>query len=437
MTASIDDLLSLYNLNRTIISSGSKEVVKFLGKIFPEGNIESYQTGAHISTWDIPAQWDLVSAKLTNLSTGRVILTDADSSLFIAPYSNSINKTFSKSDLLKINLSNEILRDDFMYQHRLAYDINRRLKDVGISIPLNILDQMSNDDLYQLEIIIKSEPSQLEIFNYTLNGESDQTVFLLSHYCHTGQINDGLAGVVTCGKVMDKLKKKFSSTKYSYSFLSFPETIGSSIFVAEHNSVLSKGLFSIFSEMPGAVSDFRITNSRRGDTYIDRVSEYILNSENKIYKRVNFREGWGNDEMVFDSPTVGIPSVSVDRFPFVFYHTSGDNPHNFSMSNLEETAEIIFKTLEILERDYIPVPKYISPPYLSKFNLYQDWTASKDLYMYTVKLLDNVISGLSVFDIANIEKIPLDFAYNFFDKLWENGLIDRKLISTDYTRRKI
>ena len=95
--------------------------------------------------------------------------------------------------------------------------------------------------------------------------------------------------------------------------LAMPETIGSSIYLTKFENEIQNIFGTSFCEMGGAKSDFQLVFSRKGNTYIDRVfnylvEKYFLNSARKVA----FRKGWANDELVFDSPGVGIPLFPVD-----------------------------------------------------------------------------------------------------------------------------
>ena len=51
---------------------------------------------------------------------------------------------------------------------------------------------------------------------------------------------------------------------------------------------------------------------------------------NLDYKKGGFREIYGNDEIVFDSPGYEIKTITFTRFPFKEYHTDGDTPEIIS-----------------------------------------------------------------------------------------------------------
>jgi aminopeptidase-like protein len=427
-------ILDLYLENRTIVSNGSHKIVKLLSDFFPEASVERYPSGSHKCGWEIPPNWELVSASLYNLTTNELVLSHENSSLFIAPYSKSACLELSKNQLADITIMSESQGDAFYYQHRLAYDFMKRLKQVSISIPKNIFNELRSDHKFQLLIETKTVPGHLEIFNYSLTGVSKFRVYFLSHYCHTGQVNDGLAGVIVGARVMEYLQSLSPNLNYSYSFLSFPETIGSSIFVSEHEKDIEKGMFAIFHEMPGSNSSIRVTNSRRGSTYIDRITNFVLAEGKYDFTQVSFRNGWGNDEMVFDASTVGIPSVSIDRAPFDYYHTSNDNLENFNPDKSEEIVEVVIKIITLIEKDFIPVANFKAPPYLSKLGVYKDWTYNRIENEYIAKLLDILDQGKSVFDIAILTGVPFNFTSEFYSRLFDYGMIEKQVINPEYTR---
>lgn len=427
-------ILSLVPLNRTIVSDGSDDVISSLLQFMPDGRVLEFPSGPHSSNWFIPPFWKVETAFLKNLNTDEVLVSIEDSVLFVAPYSKSCNQTLSKSELISITSTSPEKPEAFKYQHRLAYDPNRNLNEVAISLPDKLLTSLSQDHNYYLFIQTTQRPGAMKVFEARHSGTTENSIYLLSHYCHSGQLNDGLGGVYVMGRVMEKLKKFLKTPKMNYVWLAFPETIGSSIYLSDHADAIEKGFASVFCEMPGADSDLRVTKSRRASTYIDRVSEYLLTTTGIPFTTVGFREGWGNDEMVFDSPIVGIPSISVDRAPFVNYHLSTDDFSEFKLGKCEEIIAFIFRLISLIERDYIPQPRFTVPPQLSRFGLYQDWTLNRDGYKHVMTLLDSLDGETSVIDIALRNNIEVEYAFNFYEKMKSENLVVEQPLSSEYSR---
>jgi aminopeptidase-like protein len=214
-----------------------------------------------------------------------------------------------------------------------------------------------------------------------------------------------------------------------------PETIGSSIFVANNLSLIDQIIGGVFSEMGGADSGLQIAFSRRKNTYVDRAFKHVMKLESKNFKSVEFRKGWGNDELVFDSPGVGVPIVSLDRFPFEAYHTNLDNMDLVNEEKLEECVNLLLKVVDLLELDYIPVPANRVPVYLTRFNLYSDWTTEREDYDVKSIVLDNLWSGLSILDISLRFNLNFERVHRFTETLFMNGLISKKVIDPTYSRQ--
>jgi aminopeptidase-like protein len=428
------DLVDLVETHRTIVSSGSDLVVEKLLDYLPTGEVLSFASGLDDSNWIIPGEWKLLTATLSDLNEGTEILTEKDSVLFVAPYSKSCDLVLTKSELCNMAHTDPNNPGDFRYQHRLAYDPSKTMKEIGISIPWSILEGLQESSQFKLTINTSLAPGSMKIFRGSTSSEPKDKVFLLSHYCHSGQLNDGLAGVFVMGRVFRRLLENSSTLRREYVWLSFPETIGSSVYLHNRKSEIGQSFFSIFSEMPGAVSPIRITSSRRKHTYIDRLMQKTLQESNLPFNLVDFREGWGNDEMVFDSTNVGIPSISVDRAPFPQYHLSSDNSVNFDIENVEIIVDLITRSLLFFDRDFIPEAKFIVPPQLSRIGLYKDWSTNKVEYSVVMALLEAVGQGKSVVDIAISLNISIEKAFEFFESLSENNLILKTDLTPEYTR---
>lgn len=427
----LDVIKRLLFKNRTIVTSDISECIRIIRENYSVDVLE-YPTGAEYQTWQVPPEWNVRYASIA--SNGQVIASLDDSRLLVAPYSLPFHGSVTKSELVQHVYTNPAKPDSYCYEFRLAYNYQRRLQEWRLSMPHDLLHSLP-EGKYEIEIDVEVKDGNMLIGESTHKGQSGYWFTFLAHYCHIAQANDGLAGVAVMLEAVDRIREKYPNSKYGYKALLMPETIGSSIYAATHENELDATVGAVFSEMGGAESPLQLVLSRRGDTYIDRLFLYVLEKQGKLPCRIiPFRKGWGNDELVFDAPGLGVPTVSIDRHPFDAYHTHHDNMELIKLERLEEIVEILLGVVDELERDYIPKLKNRVPVYLTRFNLYSDWTYERSMYDVNVQILDGLWSGLSVTDLALKNQLDVEYVHHYLGLLSKNDLVNRMVISPEYTR---
>ncbi len=427
----IDIIEKLLLKNRTIVSRDVSDCMDILTERYPL-KLHKYPTGSEYQTWPIPPEWNVRKAVL---SDGNNIIASYDESpLFLATYSMPFSGSVSREELIEHTFTNPKVPDAFCYEFRLAYNFQRRLKEWRISLPYDRLMALSEGP-FQVDIDVEVKPGNMLVGDFEHAGSSGYWFTFLAHYCHPAQANDGIAGVAVMLETLDRIMKSHPNPRYGYKALVMPETIGSSVYAATHEDELDNTIGGVFSEMAGADEPLQLVFSRRGDTYIDRVFLHVLQKQGKLPCRYTaFRKGWGNDELVFDAPGVGVPVVSMDRHPFAAYHTHHDNLSLIKISRLEEVVDVLRGVVDTLEADYIPRLINRVPVYLTRFDLYADWANEREQYDVNILLLDSMWSGLSVLDIALKHDLEADMVRNYIDKFAELNLIETETVTPDYSR---
>jgi aminopeptidase-like protein len=418
--------------NRTIVTSDVAVCMDIIGQRYPI-KLHKYPTGNEYQTWPIPPEWNVKNATLK--CGDKIIASHDESPLFVARYSLPFSGTVSKQELVKHVFTNPGRPDAFCYEFRLAYNYQRRLAEWRLALPHDRLMSLPEAE-YHVDIDVEIKPGNMLVAESAHEGSSGHWFTFLAHYCHVAQANDGLAGVAVMLEAVERIRRKHPTPRFGYKALLMPETIGSSVYAATHEAELDSTVGAVFSEMGGADSPLQLVFSRRGDTYIDRIFLHVLHKLGKLPCRVvPFRKGWGNDELVFDAPGLGVPVVSIDRYPFEAYHTHYDNMDLVKLDKLEEVVDVLTGVADALEQDYIPRLLNRVPVYLTRFDLYSDWTHQRAQYDINTLLLDNMWTGLSVLDIALKHDLDVEMVQAYFHKFSEHGLIENISVSPEYSRR--
>ena len=364
----------------------------------------------------------------------RVLAGYAEHPLFLAPYSCSFTGWVSREELMDHVKTSPGVPEAYSYEYRIASDYRRRLNEWRITLPHNLVMGL-NQPRYFVDIQVETKPGHMLVGESTLKGADDCTFAFLTHLCHPGQANDGLAGVAVGVEVMKRLQLEFPNPKHSYQLLVMPETVGSSVFLSANDDLIESYLGSIFIEMAGIKSPIRLGLTRRGDTYVDRVFQYVIDERETAHTTCAFRDHWGNDEFVFDSAGVGIPSASLERFPFEPYHTSGDNMEVTDESCLQEMVDILVDAVRLMESDFIPAPYQKVPIYLTRYDLYSDFETERADHDINLRVTDLLWSGTSAFDIAILLGVPYQRVHQLLSRYLELSLIGADPITPEYFRQ--
>jgi aminopeptidase-like protein len=404
----------LWRKQRNLVSDDYEESLQYISKIIPL-KIHEIKSGTKCWTWTVPEKWTAKEAWIEDVNGNR-LLDFEDHPLHLISYSLPINKIVSKSELME-HLHTNPKRPD-----AIPFEFKYYQKDWGFCIQHNKLKNFTNEE-YKIFIDSKFENGTLKIGDFTIKGESEETIVLVAHLCHPAMVNDDLAGVSVLVDVAIELSKK--NNHYSYKCLFLPETIGSIAYLSQNEDLIPKFKYGIFFEMLGNENIHALQFSREGNTQLDKVASHILKKETDSSREGEFRKIICNDEMVFNGPGVNIPMISISRYPYPEYHTSDDNPSIISEEQLDESKNTILEILKILDLDYVPKRKFKGPIFLSGYGLWVDWRVNEELNLNLEKIMLRLEGKQSVFEIAQELGIEFLTVKDFTDKLFEKELIEK------------
>ena len=404
----------LWRKQRNLVSDDYEESLQYISKIIPL-KIHEVPSGTKCWTWTIPEKWTANEAWIEDLD-GNKLLDFKDHPLHLISYSLPINKIVSKDELME-HLHTNPKRPD-----AIPFEFKYYQKDWGFCIQHNKLKNFTKEK-YKVCIDSKFEKGTLKVGDFTIKGESDETIILVAHLCHPSMVNDDLAGVSVLVDVAKELSKR--KNHYSYKCLFLPETIGSIGYLSQNEELISNFKYGIFFEMLGNENIHALQFSRQGNTRLDKIARHVMEKETEPFRQGGFREIIRNDEMVFNGPGVNIPMISISRFPYPEYHTSDDNLSIISEERLTDSKNLIIKILEILDTDYIPKSKFKGPIFLSGYDLWVDWRENKELNLNLEKIMLRLEGKQSIFAISEELGIEFSIVKEFTDKLFQKELIEK------------
>ena len=424
-----------YLKNRTTVTRDISSIFKDIEQTLDLPlKYNKYPSGSEYGTWIIPPSWNVKEAWLKN-SKGELIASYEDQPLFLCPYSKSTHEKISKSDLLPHVFSEERQPDAFGYNRRYAYDKNLQLKDWGISLPKNIIDQLP-EDVYEIYISTEVFDSEMLVGEVYLEGDRKEELVFVAYYCHPGQMNDSFSGLIMFMKVMHTLAQR-KSRRFSYKFIFMPETIGSAAYISDDPRRLQTMIGTIFSEMVGWGEEWYVKASRSGTSYVDTLAKNCINNFQGV-KSSDFMTIYRNDELMFNSVQANVPSLSVQKYPYEEYHTSEDTVKRVNIEDLEQAHDMICYMVDILEKDNVYSFIHDVPFWMTRYDLFSDDVYEPDEFWYKFELVYLYMDGtLSVAELAEKIGVKFEKAKVFIDKMAEHGLVKKNKSEFDKIVKRI
>jgi len=405
----------LWFKRRDIVSQGFDESLEYIAKQIPL-KVHKVPSGTECFTWIVPEKWEVKQAFVED-GEGKKIIDAKDHPLHVMSYSLPIDRVVSREELLR-HLHSRPGRPD-----AIPFEFKYYERDWGLCIQHSRLKELK-ESKYRVLIDSSFEKGSLKIGECLIKGKTDETIVLVAHLCHPCMANDDLSGVAVLVETAKELLK--AKPKYTYSCLFLPETIGSIAFLSQNMQLIPNLKYGIFLEMLGSNSNtLALQHSRQGNSAIDRIAKFALESSGRQFREGAFREIVGNDEMVFNGPGINIPMISLSRYPYPEYHTSDDNLGIISEEKLNEAKEAVLRVVEILEKDFVPKRKFIGPVFLSRYGLWVDWRKDFELNRNIEKIMLSLEGDKSVFEIAAELGMGFEKTLAYVEKFLEKGLVEK------------
>ena len=360
---------NLFKINRSITGKGTFETLLNIKKKFPQLKIKKVKSGSKVFDWKVPQEWNVSEAYIID-KNGKKIIDFKKNNLHLVGYSIPIDKYVLKKEIL------EHLHTLPNQKNAIPYVTSYYKKYWGFCIRfneyLNFLKNYSQKDKFR--VVIKSNfksNGNLVYGEFFVKGETNKEILISTYICHPSMANNELSGPIVSMALINFFKKK--RLKYSIRFIFIPETIGSIVFLKRNLKKLKKNLLCGYNlTCLGYSKNYGCILSKYKDNLCDK---YLLQAYKKLninYKQFSFLDR-GSDERQFNSPKVDFPIATVFRSKFgnfKQYHTSLDNFDIVTNEIIESSFKLMMKTIEIFQKQIIPIAAHHCEPNMGKRGLY-------------------------------------------------------------------
>ncbi|MFA6078160.1 MAG: DUF4910 domain-containing protein [Candidatus Omnitrophota bacterium] len=426
----------LYLKDRTIVCDDYDYCLQYL-KDYLDFTIHEFKSGETYWNWVIPDKYTVRKAYIKDVGTGKVIVDAKDHPMRLASYSAPFEGILDFSELKKRLFWNEKVPEGIPNYHKLQY--RPWEKDWKFCVSYNELKRFKKDGRYEVKVDTIFEKGAMKVAEFHKKGKTNDTILLVAHLDHPGQANDGLSGVVAELALMQSIAKR--DTYYSYTFLVVQEFLGSVAYLSRFQDT-SNLKMGIFAEMLSTGLKLQLQTSFFGNAYIDKISEAVFSSAFKKYDILPYLTGAGNDEIVFESPGIEVPFVSIMRARskgrmYREYHTSLDNMDLIDERQLNEAHGIMKKIIDMIEMDCYVMRNFHGFPCLSNpdiglyfnandysSNIAMDNTSAPEgMYAFLFGGFRYLDGRHRISDIAIKYGVPFDIMLGFIKKMEERKLL--------------
>jgi aminopeptidase-like protein len=409
----------LYPICRSITGDGVRRTLEIVDREVGGLEVSEVPTGTQVLDWTVPREWNVRDAWVADAAGQRVIDFQA-SNLHLLGYSVPVRATMPLAEL-KRHLFTLAGHPDWV-PWRTSYYAERW----GFCASQRLVDSLPDGD-YEVCVDTTLADGHLTYGEHLVEGQTDEEVLISCHVCHPSLANDNLSGIAVATGLARRLAG--SRPRYSYRFLFAPGTIGSITWLARNEDRVGRIRHGLVLACAGDPGGFTYKRSRRGDAEIDRAVAHVLGRSGRPHRVVDFTP-YGYDERQYCSPGFDLPVGCLSRTPYAAYpeyHTSADDLDLVGSAQLQESLEVCWEVVQVLEADrrYVNLsPK--GEPQLGRRGLYGQIGGRSDAeerQMAMLWVLNQSDGRMSLLDVAERSGVPLALLAEVAATLEEAGLL--------------
>jgi aminopeptidase-like protein len=353
---------SLFPICRSITGNGVRLTLKHIESLIPLERFE-VPTGTQLFDWEVPREWNIRDAYISDGHGQRVVDYRANN-LHVVNYSVPVRRTMTL-DELQPHLYSLPEQPDW-----IPYRTSYYREHWGFCLRHRDRERLGPGPY---EVVIDSDlaPGHLTYAECPIAGTTEGEAVVYTHTCHPSLANDNLSGIALAAVLARELRQQ--QPRLTWRFVFGPGTIGSLSWLSRNERRLSRLRCGLVIGLLGDAGPLTYKRSRSGATMTDRAVEYVLGSGGYASQVIDF-EPYGYDERQFCSPGFDLPVGRLTRSAngtYPEYHTSADDLSLLKVDRLEESLQVLARTIAVLDANCHPVN--LSPkgePRLGKRGLY-------------------------------------------------------------------
>lgn len=334
----------LFPVCRSITGDGLRATYAAIGRRIPLELLE-IPSGTRAFDWEIPQEWAIRDAYVTNASGERVI-DFRRHSLHVVGYSTPVDATMSLAEL-RPHLHTLPEHPDW-----IPYRTSYYRPDWGFCLRQRELDAMPPGD-YRVRIDSELFPGSLTLAECFVPGTTSDEVLIYTHACHPSLANDNLSALAVATELASRLLSRDVPGRHGYRFVFGPATIGSVAWLARNEQRLANVKHGLVLANLGDRGPLTFKRSRRGSAPIDGIAEHVLRWRGG---RCEDFSPYGYDERQFCSPGFDLPLGRLTRTPngaYPEYHTSADDLEFVAAESLADSLDALEEIVDIVERNAV------------------------------------------------------------------------------------